>query len=367
MNESDASDDDMPCSRLVSTATPTEGKAAEHEQPISFDGEKLSKKRRLELTDEESDRLYERMSELISNLSRRVKTLESALQAVKDVAEHAAPTPRVASDETSGGQQTGVSVDADRRLPFVLSPQHPHSYLNRIKLKVVTWVDPPPKLESGAIISSPNELDFPHRVRWENNGIPPTLWVETFPRRMTLVATMQIKIGSDDLIDCNDPATILYHANKMLSPQMPKETELKFVAYLVYGDANNGYDKQCRPTTSSKKPLFKHPEACLHLYNGEYIPAFFHTNSQKKPTSVHTTGILRDGRIVFKNICFSQQALSSCVTTHGDGSWRLCIRSSHPALSRMLNFSVLTPVFFTGRRVRSVRAKGGDDAASDDS
>jgi len=369
VDDSGLSDDDLPLSRIVSTATPTQGATAEHDVPVSFDNVQLCKKRRMELDDDEREQLYEQMSEQITKLSRRVKTLESALKTVKDVAEHATPTPRVASDETSGGHQTGVSIDYDRpatsKTPFFLSPKHPNSYLNRIELKVNTWVDPPPKLESGSIVSSANEIDFPHRIRSENNGLPPTLWVESYPRRMSLVASMRIKIGCD-LVECNDPATILHHANQMLPPHMPNETELKFVAYLVYGDAHNGYEKWCRPTTSSKQPLFKHPDACLQLYNGEYLPAFFHTSNQKKPTSVHTTGLLPDGRIVFKNICFSQQALSSCVSTRGDGSWRFCIRSSHPALSRMLNFSVLTPVFFTGRRVRSVRAKGINDAASDD-
>lgn len=90
-------------------------------------------------------------------------------------------------------------------------------------------------------------------------------------------------------------------------------------------------------------------------YNEKHVSAFFHTNANKQPiTSYHAT--FQNGRIVFKDVRFSEKFLSSNVA-YGDGGWRLCIRATHPVLTNMLNFSVLTPLFYTGRRVRAVKPK----------
>lgn len=388
-SESDSNDDDdhkltgiMLVARADnSTTSATRGHVdVDDDGAVLIDGVRIGTKRRCDIPTNEQDQIYETLAEHVSKLARRVKTLETVLQTVKNtvdivsapktVTANNAGSDDVASVDSAscttlsiGGATEQATAAAPGAVPFVLSPLHPNAYLNRISISVKSWADEHHTITNGSILSSVNEFEFPHRIRWENNGMPSTLWVETFPRRFNLVATLCIEVGGDR-IRCTDSAKILHHANKMIPAHMPQINELKFVCYLVYGDAQNGYKNGCRPKTSSKEPLFKNPESCLSLYNGNHIPAFYHTTANKKPVSLHN-GTLLDGRIIFKDICFSQQALSSCVLIN-DGAWRLCIRATHPALTNMLNFSVLTNTFYTGRRVRAVKIKSTEPNADDD-
>ena len=328
---------------------------------VLIDGVRIGTKRRCDIPMVEQDQIHDALSEHVSKLARRVKLLESVLSSVQTTVGRVGVV--VENDAGSDESKTTRTIDkttvVPNAVPFVLSPLHPNSYLNRISLHVHSWANEDPTIK-GPLLSSVGEFDFPHRIRRENSGMPPTLWVEVFPRRINLVVKLSIDVGGDRM-RCTDSTTILYHANKMLPDHIPKLTELQFGCYLVYGDTQNGYQNGCRPKTSSKEPLFKNPESCISLYNGNHVPAFYHTTANKKPVTVHN-GTLVDGRILFKDICFSQQALSSCVLMT-DGAWRLCVRAMHPALKNMLNFSVLTSAFYTGRRVRPVKPKptAGDD------
>jgi len=348
---------------------------------LCVDGIRIQSKRNRELPDGEQDKIHETLCEHVSKLARRVRDMEGALATVGAAVQPfitnggmcelpSAQAAAAAAPPAAAAQCTTLSLlaSADDASPvspvstaptaaaaFVLAPNHPNSYLNRVRMRVETWANKKLVVSKGGILNCPADSDFPHRVRWENGGLPPTLWVETHPRKLCLALTLRITIGGDD-VQCKDEATILYHANAMLPKDRPKLTELKFVCYLVYGSAADGYDPAARPKTSTERPLFKHPDACLTTYNGKHVSAFFHTEANKQPVTAHHAA-LQNGRIVFKDLCFADKMLSSNVADGGDGGWRLCIRATHPVLNNMLNFSVLTPVFYTGRRVRAVKPK----------
>jgi hypothetical protein len=359
---------------------------------LCVDGIRIQPKRNRELPDGEQDKIHETLCEHVSKLARRVRDMEGALATVGSAIQPFLPnggmrqflpsaqpsqTTEAAAPPATGAEAapcTTLSLlgSADDASPvpsasaasaaaptasttFVLAPNHPNSYLNRVRMRVETWANKKLVVAKGGILNCPADSDFPHRIRWENGGLPPTLWAETHPRKFNLAITLRITIGGDN-VQCKDEAHILYHANSMLPKERPKLTELKFVCYLVYGSATDGYDPAARPKTSTEKPLFKHPDACLNTYNGKHVSAFFHTEANKQPITAHHA-TLQNGRIVFKDLCFSEKMLSSNVADGGDGGWRLCIRATHPVLNNMLNFSVLTPVFYTGRRVRAVKPK----------
>ena len=340
---------------------------ADDEGGLCIDGIRIQSKRNRDLPDGEQDEIHETLCEHVSKLSRRVRDMEGALAtvgaAIRPLILNNA-TRELPSAQAATAPCTALSLDdaspvASNALTastaFVLAPTHPNSYLNRVRMRVETWANKTLAVSKGGILNCPTDSDFPHRVRWENGGLPPTLWIETHPRKFNLPLTLRITIGGDN-VQCKDEATILYHANAMLPKDRPKLTELKFVCYLVYGCATDGYDPLARPKTSTDKPLFKHPDACLTAYNGKHTSAFFYTESNKQPvTAYHAT--LANGRVVFKDVSFSDKLLSSNVANGGDGGWRLCIRATHPVLMNMLNFCTLTPVFYTGRRVRAVKPK----------
>jgi hypothetical protein len=254
-------------------------------------------------------------------------------------------------------------------LAFVLSGTHKHAFLNRIRLCVQSWANKSIVVEKGGIVSCKSDCDFPHRLRWEKNG-PPMRWVETSPRKTNLVVSMRSNSGAGAAL-YDDEEVILKHANALLPPGHPKLSELRFACYLVKGSAENGYDPASRPTTSLEKPLFKNPQACLAFYDNKYTTTFFHSAEGAPPVTKYTA-TMNGGKVVFKDVCFNDKCLTSNALNESDGVWRLCIRATHPGLMNLINFSVLTPPFCTGRRVRPVKIKkpkkkDGDDAEDDDS
>ena len=366
----------------------SQGHATFDESGLCIDGVHISAKRQRELDDDEQDKIYEMLCKYTSKLARRVQQLEGALTtahaaldpfASKNVPfgnnECASPPPSEESGSGSGtvpvsASSNGALVPHDseavavHRAPrsgaasmpraFVLASNHKHAYLNRIRLLVQTWAAKELTLAPGGIANCSDDSGFPHRVRRENDGAV-ALWVETSPRKFNLKLSINIMMGTDR-ITCNDDAMILHHANAMLSKDQPKPTELKFTCYLLNGNAPDGYDPASRPKTSVEAPLFKHQDACLINYNGQYVASFFHSTNHKPPVTAYSA-TMTNGQIVFKDICFADQCLSSGVASGRDASWRLCIRATHPALCNMMNFCVMTPPFFTGRRVRAVKPK----------
>lgn len=259
---------------------------ADEEGVLCIDGIVIQPKRNRELPDGEQDKVHETLCEHISKLARRVRDMEGALVTVGATIHPFIGKRELAparASEAAAAPCTTLSLfgSADEASPvspaaptastaFVLAPNHPNSYLNRIRMRVETWTNERLTVSKGGILNCPSDSDFPHRVRWENGGLPPTLWVETHPRKFNLALTLRTTIGSDN-VQCKDEANILHHANAMLPKDNPKLTELKFVCYLTYGSATDGYDPSSRPKTSTENPLFKHPVGTVHWY-----PAFLY-------------------------------------------------------------------------------------------
>jgi len=244
---------------------------------------------------------------------------------------------------------------------FVLAPSHKNAFLNRVRLSVESWANKPIAVGEAAMVTSPNETDFPHRLRWEKAG-PPMRWVETFPRRTNLIISMRSNNGSDGAL-FDDEEVILKHGNALLPAGHPKLTELRFVCYLIRGDAESGYDPKSRPHTSIDKSMFKNPLACLSVNDNTHSPSFFHHGSGAQPVSSYKS-TMNCGKVIFKNVCFSATCLTSNTLNASDGVWRLCIRSTHPALTNLINFMVVTPPFSTGRRVRPIKIRKVSSSSS---
>ena len=333
---------------------------------LTIDGMHLNRKRNRELPDEEQDKIHEALFEHVAKLARRVQTMETALTAVHTAAQPFASTAVVAPVPVEAPRTDATPAErtaTPRAQPLVaLAPTHPNACLNDVRLNVETWAKQL-TLAAGEIRNCPSDSDFPHRCRWENAVVPPTLWVETYPRKFNLAVTLTRRIGGQSVV-YKDEAHLLYHANALLPRDKPKPTELRFTCYLLYGSATDGNVFKNRPKTSRDAPLFKHADSCLVSYNGKHVQSFFHHEDGKAPIAAYNA-TLSNGRVVFKDLAFSPRMLSSAVCD-GDGSWRLCIRSTHPALTHLVNFCTLTPVFYTGRRVRSVKPKRDKEKESSD-
>ena len=327
---------------------------------IVLHGVEVSAKRKRGLSETELDNIHSSMYNELESLKRQVAIqndkIEKARAALKvsgyeDSDRVVASTAVVVVSDTSTSTPAAV-VPNNIQKAFKLAPNHKNAFLNNITLHVESWANEPQSVDVGQITNSKNDTDFPHRLRGERNGAV-MKWVETFPRKVNLVVSMRYKSTNGALIDNN--FAVLKHANALLPPGSPRLSELKFTCKLVTADAENGYDTRFRPRTSIKSPLFKNPSSCISWNNGEPTESFFHHGNGGTPV-VQYTASMTTGRVIFP-VCFSEQCLSSRTLNPTDGVWRLAIRAAHPALMNLINFSVLTPPFSTGRRVRSVKVK----------
>lgn len=306
---------------------------------VRVDNHLVPLKRPRDAPDSEQDHTYESIRSHVVTLSKRIKTLEAALATIRTAASIESPASE--AQRFIEVKTTGCSSSAPRLL---LSPTHKNAFLNNVRLRVDSWTHSG-ALSIGELQHSRFALDFPHKVRREKSGLL-AKWVEVHPRKFSL--GVRVCIG-DSL--CEDPSKVLNHANQLLPAGQMPPSELKFVCYLLYGSAPDGFDAASRPSTSLEDPIFKNPQHCLVTRQGKPVASFFHGET---PTTKFTAAF-QNGRVVFRDVAFNEACLSSNVV-HGDGSWRLCVRALHPALKNLANFSVCTDSFFTSRRVREIKA-----------
>ena len=385
-----------------------QGHATVDEAGLMINGVQIERKRKRSDTEEDQDKVHAVLYDHVYKLAKKLKDLRGAVNQAKSLFEsiqdNDSPTLRSSSvPAASQPPESDAGADSSTQLTvrdaeavqsesssstvvvanmeedvttttvtpraFVLAPSHKHAFLNRVRLCVESWTNKPITVEQATIVNCPNDSDFPHRLRWEKNG-PPMRWVETAPRKTNLVVSMRPNnCGDGTLFDDED--AILNHANALLPRGHPKLTELRFVCYLVRGDAEGGFEPKSRPQTTMDKSIFKNPSACTTFYDGQYTSAFFH-HANGAPPVVKYNATMHNGRVTFKDVCFSESCLTSHVLNESDGVWRLCIRSTHPGLTNLINFSVLTPPFCTGRRVRAVKVRKSkktatEEAAADES
>jgi len=385
-----------------------QGHATVDEAGLMINGVQIERKRKRSDTEEDQDKVHAVLYDHVYKLAKKLKDLRGAVNQAKSLFEsiqdNDSPTSTSSSvPVASQPPESDAGADSSTQLTvrdaeavqsesssstvvvanmeedvttttvtpraFVLAPSHKHAFLNRVRLCVESWTNKPITVEQATIVNCPNDSDFPHRLRWEKNG-PPMRWVETAPRKTNLVVSMRPNnCGDGTLFDDED--AILNHANALLPRGHPKLTELRFVCYLVRGDAEGGFEPKSRPQTTMDKSIFKNPSACTTFYDGQYTSAFFH-HANGAPPVVKYNATMHNGRVTFKDVCFSESCLTSHVLNESDGVWRLCIRSTHPGLTNLINFSVLTPPFCTGRRVRAVKVRKSkktatEEAAADES
>jgi len=241
---------------------------------------------------------------------------------------------------------------------FKLAHDHKHAYLNTVQLHIVDWAKKAnlSGMKLGDVVSTPTECGFPHKLRMQNEHGGVASWVEVQPRRLSLVVEARIRVGQD-LMRLEDETKILRHANAMLTncPNHTKPDEVEFVCYLLYGEAKNGHDATNHVKTSVKTPLFKHEHACLVKKGDSTHQAFF---IDARGTHVSKLkAVLKKGKIVFEEFSFVDEFKTSNVLPGRCFSWKLCIRATHPVLSGMMNFCVLSREFFSGKRVRPMSCK----------
>lgn len=352
-----------------------DGTHNEVEPSIVLEGVEIGAKRKRGSSEADQDKVHDLMYTEVEKLQQKVNRQNDVLQRVRtsittlDTDDVVQSKPGVSCTTTAiVVYETGVpdapkpDVVSDAVAPctiksvpraFTLAPTHKHAFLNNVILNVESWVNDRTFVEAGKVLNATNDIDFPHRIRWERSG-PPMRWVETTPRKTQLVVSMRYKNTKGSLMD--NEYIILRHANALLPPDCAKLKELKFICYLVTADADNGHDPRFRPKTSMKNSIFKNPASCLSYYNGEYTSSFFHHGEGTVPVTKYN-GTMYQGRVIFKDICFSEQCLTSKTVNVNDGVWRLCVKASHPGLTNLVNFSVLSPPFSTGRRVRAIKVK----------
>ena len=388
---------------------------------LLMNGMRVEKKRNRDLSEEALDDCHERMHEYLLSAAKRIVRKERQLDAVRklvaadpedqladtdtssvsqlycvDDSENAtgvlsAAAAAAASSSTSssnamvvsdtggngsaigstttttttfaGGDAAGDTSERPRyatpgRKLYRIGSAHTHALLGKVRLVCASWSDNV-KLDSTnrRVGRDKQHSGFPHVVRLGKSGNV-ELYVE-HARTFDLCAEIRYICGGV----FPDTHELLDRANQMEIPTTSDSSDLRFELYLIYssGDGRHGDDE--KPFASDDERSHFRPGACIAKDDtGNTCTNLFANFNPSHPREVFY-GTCKNGKIVFRNISFRKDALSSNVTTN-NGSFRFVIRATHPSLKDLVNYNALSPEFFVGARVRATapaRTKGGGD------
>ena len=285
----------------------------------------------------------------VANLYKKLTAAEEALKAIRDAAAAALPS-RVEAPPTDS-LSTRVNKSA---------------YLSKLSLDwFPLWFGVRAKLGESELLKSPNSLSFPHFVRSEKDR--DTFWIEHKRKfNFQLVIRRAVGVGGPR-ITFSDRDELLKYANSLLPSDVVKPSELQFESFIVHGSTTlplgvDAAEAEARPSTSVSNPLFKNPQDCA-CKTGASTHSFFTTSKAEGMAWSRVESSFIHSKISFTAQFLDKFLSKSVVKT--DGQWRLCVRPLHPALKHHVNFTVLSPPFYTGARVRPVKRKLDDDDAAD--
>lgn len=288
----------------------------------------------------------------VAHIYKKLVAAECALKAIRDAA--AAALPNSVEAPPTESLSTRVNNSA---------------YLSKLSLNwFPLWFGATPcaKLGECELLKSPDSLSFPHFVRSEKDR--DKFWIEHKRRfNFQVVIRRAVSVGGPR-ITFSDRDELLKYANSLLPSDVVKPSELQFESFVVHGSTtlplgNDAAEAAARPSTSVSNPLFRNPQDCA-CNTGDSTHSFFTTSKAEGRAWSRVESSFIHSKISF-TAQFLDKFLSNSVIGTDGGQWRLCVRPLHPALKHHVNFTVLSPPFYTGARVRPVKRKLDDDDAAD--
>ena len=301
-----------------------------------------------------------------------LQAMNSHLHQLSAKAEEALDASAVALRQLREKKRAGPSEESTAVVPppasrpFTLHPNHKHAKLNSVRLVVQSWANTDQLQEDLGFgeVASCEENRFPHKVRRESDCGPLVWWCEAGRALNLNVALHMYSAEENKLIAVKDEAWILKHANQMLGDCGRRQEELTFKCDVVFADCKNGFEEDAKPKTTHSNPMFIQPGACLVNHNGSSKQSIFKCATASPPVNSYN-GRFHNGMISFKNIVFADGFLSGSVKQGFGRLWKLRIRCTHPALQNMLNFTVLSDEFSTGKRIRPMKRARDSDGSED--
>ena len=330
---------------------------------LLIDGVAFPKKRPREMTEDEQDEMYAALHSKVLKTAQALAQKQSTLGSIRallngrasgvlahhDAAETAVAEPEK-DDVTSrtlvlapGASQPAVS--RPRRM-YTVASDHVHAMLGKVRIKFVSWMDEANLTSTGRIVYRGRHSGFPHVVRMSRCNATECWVTATSP--FDVCAEIRYLKGSQ----CTTTDELLAHANDWIGGTSADLSELRFELHLINATGDGRYGASERPfACDDERSQFRPGVGLGRSADGKNVTNLFKNFDPATSTSETFYGTCSHGRIVFKNIVFRSDVLSSRVKT-GDGAFRFVIRATHPALKDLYNFTAITDPFFVGARVR---------------
>jgi len=339
---------------------------------LLISGVKIPKKRPLGRSEDEMDACYDKMHEHILKAAKRIFEKDQLINAVRralgsngDQTGNPIATSGTSCIDIDGADADSVAKNAhfpspqaqNGRLLFTIGADHRHALLGKVRLHCASWAE---NVQIGGdvriVTRKKSHSGFPHVVRIGRSGAMES-YVER-GRSFDVCAEIRYLLGGV----FTDSTELLNHANEW----KPSGTDsaFRFQMHLIYawGDGWNG---DCeKPFASTDERSHFRPGTCLGKANNGAMYTNLFTKVNPNTNEVFY-GTCTQGKVVFKNVTFRPDALSSNVLI-GDGSFRFVIRATHPALRGIANYTALSEKFYVGARVRSTTADKKQPAVTDD-
>jgi len=340
--------------------------APDGSETLLIGGVRFPKKRIRTLSDGECDEHYEQMHTQLLKAAKLIVEKDQTLNVVRRALENATAGGTTTAGTAAGTTAAVTGTDADddsdawppqprppplqqpgRRL-FTIAKDHDHAVLGTVRVRCVSWSDSIQLNESVRIVARDKlHSGFPHAVRLGRSGANEQ-FVE-HSRSFDVCAEIKYLCGGV----FKDTNEILDHANAWTASSTVDASELRFEMYLIYasGDGRRGRDDD-KPFASSDETSHFRPGMCFAKDSTGKTCTNLFTNFNPKNSKEVFYGTCTRGKIIFSNLQFRKDALSSNVLA-GDGSFRFVIRATHPSLRHLVNYTTLSEKFYVGARVRA--------------
>lgn len=338
---------------------------------LLMNGVLLPKKRPRGLSQDEMDELYDKMhhhlvkaTKLVSEKDNTINNIRLALgggngddttlqNGHSSTALVVCDASDVANPAIAKATTATPRMKPGRKM-YTIAKDHRHAILGKVRLRCTSWADNVEfKGDTRIITREKGHSGFPHVVRIGKSGA--TEYFVEHGRTFDVCCEIKYLLGGV----FTDSSELLNHANQWMPSNVADVSELRFEMYLIYASGDGRHGNSEKPFASTDERSHFRPGVCIaEDYKGNTCTNLF-TNFNPNNTNEIFYGACTRGRIVFNNIQFRKDALSSNVLA-GDGAFRFVIRAKHPSLRDLVNYTALSQQFYVGARVRPTAVVASD-------
>ena len=236
------------------------------------------------------------------------------------------------------------------RKMYTVSGDHKHAPVGQFRIQFTSWAKNATFADGQRMINRHrHHSGFPHALRLSGCNAVETWAVTMSP--FDVCAEIRYLQGGK----CENTDVLLAHANEWVGGTSADASELRFEMYLINARGDGRYGAAERPfACDDERSQFRPGVAMGRSATGKNVTNLFKNFDTKTCASETFYGTCKSGMVVFKDVVFRSDALSSNVAL-GDGAFRFVVRATHPALKDLVNFTAITEPFFVGARIRPTR------------